>query len=115
MTNLGEHVSIRFRDKKGQEIDSEYCMRDLNILSHAQLIELDVGSQCGGHGICGKDRVRCVSGNPREDFSAVTAHEKEHLNESDLALGQRLACQVYPERDGIDATFEIQPLIKHRT
>ncbi|MBR7063458.1 MAG: 2Fe-2S iron-sulfur cluster binding domain-containing protein, partial [Clostridia bacterium] len=47
---------------------------------------------CGGHGKCGKCKVR-VSGA----VSALTDAERKYLTEAELAAGMRLACQTYAE------------------
>ena len=44
---------------------------------------------CGGHGKCGKCRV-IASG----ELSPITATEREHLTEDEIARGIRLACQT---------------------
>ncbi len=85
--------------KDGQEFDSGACFRSLNLLAHAQMIELEAGSRCGGHGKCGNDRVVIASA----DWSKVnppTAIEKAHLTPAELASGVRLACQCFPGEDG---------------
>ena len=74
-------------------------LRGLNILGHAQLQELDLGSECGGHGVCGKDRVR-IDEKERHLFSPPTEVEKSHLSTQELEAGVRLACQCYPRADG---------------
>lgn len=85
---------------------TDFCERNLNLLAHAQAIELDIGSQCGGHGICGGDRVR-VPGSAL--LSPVTEPEREHLSPEELAQGWRLACQCFPERN--DAELKVQTRI----
>ena len=47
---------------------------------------------CGGHGKCGKCKVR-VSGA----VSALTDTERKYLTEAELAAGMRLACQTYAD------------------
>lgn len=71
----------------------------LNLLAHAQSIELDLGSECGGHGICGKDRVQ-VRPEDEAFLSNPTEVEKEHLSEKELISGIRLACQCFPNAPG---------------
>ena len=67
------------------------------------MLELDIGSECGGHGICGRDRVSALN---TPHLSPPTEHEKEILGEL-LSQGIRLACQAYPEKDGDSLSFEI--------
>jgi ferredoxin len=91
--------SVQFVDSAGRVQDSAMCEPQLNLLAHAQAIELDIGSQCGGHGICGGDRIR-ILGSP--DHSALLSppseSEIEHLSAEELAQGWRLACQCFPNK-----------------
>lgn len=73
------------------------CYRNLNLLAHAQIEELDIGSQCGGHGVCGGDRVQVSSNEP---LSPLSEAERKHLSAEEISAGWRLACQCYPSRDG---------------
>lgn len=98
-------MSIRFKTRAEGIKDSGLCEPHLNLLAHAQSIELDIGSECGGHGICGRDRVR-IPVNELGAFSAPTDHEREHLTESDLGFGIRLACQVFPESEDLQTELE---------
>jgi ferredoxin len=84
----------------GKRFDPGTCDRNLNLLAHAQLIELPVGSQCGGHGKCGRDRVR-IAEEGRVFLSRPTAIERMHLTDEEIGSGIRLACQCFPERDGV--------------
>lgn len=52
--------------------------------------------KCGG-GICGTCRCRIEEG--LENAGAVTAKERKHLTEEDLAEGHRLACQTTLQGD----------------
>ena len=97
-------ASVRFTDSSKTEHDSGMCERNLNLLAHAQAIELDIGSRCGGHGICGGDRV--LIQNDAASLSSITAIEKEHLTPEELAQGWRLACQCFPEKS--DQLIHIQ-------
>lgn len=62
--------------------------------------EFDVGSQCGGFGVCGGDRVKVLSGG--ELLSALSEAEREHLSPDEIASGFRLACQAFPQEDGAE-------------
>ena len=76
--------------------------KNLNLLAHAQILEVDVGSRCGGHGLCGGDRVRPIPGQPSCQFSPPTDAEREHLSPEELAQGWRLACQCFPEQSDLE-------------
>lgn len=89
--------------------DCGYTLQGLNLLGHAQLIDLFIGSECGGQGRCGKDRVR-IAQQDRQHFNPPTDIERRHLGEARLADGWRLACQCYPARDGLEVTVEYGPL-----
>jgi len=96
---------IYFINKTGQnsspqELLTVPCFRILNVLAHAQMEELDIGSTCGGHGVCGGDRIQITPGT--EGISPVTAREREHLSPEELQAGWRLGCQCWPEKDDLD-------------
>ena len=73
------------------------CYRNLNLLAHAQLEEIEIGSRCGGFGECGGDRIRIVRGG--EFLSPISNAEREHLSEAEIAEGFRLGCQTFPNSD----------------
>ena len=102
-------MSIRFFPAKGPRapLAETECLRGLNLLGHAQLNELLIGSSCGGHGICGGDRVR-VDPSHRASFSPPNEIEREHLSASEIDAGWRLACQCYPASDGLDCEIEVK-------
>jgi ferredoxin len=52
--------------------------------------------KCGA-GICGTCRCKIEAG--REHTDAVKDKERRHLNEADLAAGQRMACQTFVSGD----------------
>ena len=95
-------MAIRF--KTGDLVhDTGLCEPQLNLLAHAQCIELDIGSVCGGHGVCGKDRIR-ISPEDRSVFSPLTENEREHLTPDEIASGMRLACQCFPNLPDAEIT-----------
>ena len=82
--------------RKTERIGEVDCVEpNLNLLAHAQMIELAVGSRCGGHGKCGGDRVRILSGSVGA-LSPLTESEGIHLSTDEIAQGYRLACQCFP-------------------
>ncbi len=101
-------MTIRFQSK-GQVFDTGLCDRNLNLLAHAQCIELDIGSRCGGHGICGGDRVLIPEGLA-SSFSPVTDLERRLLGEELLAQGWRLGCQCWPENSDLSLNAEASPI-----
>lgn len=100
--------SVVFRGG-GKRHDVGSCHGRLNLLAHAQILELEIGSECGGHGVCGGDRVR-----PRPEdkakLSPVTDEEREHLSVEELAAGWRLACQCWPVSDSLDIEAEYRTI-----
>lgn len=97
-------TTLRFQKiSDGSASDSGLCERQLNVLAHAQIISLDIGSQCGGHGVCGGDRVRLKS---NADVSPITDKERVHLSAQELEQGWRLACQCFPNSVSKDIVFE---------
>ena len=57
---------------------------------------LNIRSECGGKGICGKCRVIIKDS---EAVNRVTDTEKRHLSRSEINLGYRLACQTMILKD----------------
>lgn len=96
---MQDEAGAVFRSEQGMERDAGFLERNLNLLAHAQAIELDIGSRCGGHGICGGDRVRIEPGPDGRPpaLSPLTEREREHLTPDEIASGWRLACQCFPE------------------
>ena len=95
-------MSITFK-KKNVLVLEVACHSKLNLLAHAQLEELDLGSRCGGFGECGGDRIQIRGGAAA--VNPVTELEREHLSAAEISEGFRLACQCYPDQN--DAVIEI--------
>lgn len=93
-------MSVRFfcQDEKISVVD---CFQGLNLLGHAQMEEIETGSECGGHGRCGKDRVK-ISALDSKKLNPPTEIEKKHLSVQEIEEGWRLACQAFPSADGLD-------------
>ncbi len=98
-------MSVDFT-KDGNSILRTECYKSLNLLAHAQLEELDIGSTCGGHGNCGGDRLK-ISENSRDLLSPFTEAEREHLTPQELKEGLRLACQAFPRAEHAELEVEI--------
>ena len=94
-------MSVRFHAKDGKISVCDFTERNLNLLAHAQAIELNIGSRCGGHGVCGGDRILTPESD-RPHLSPITDKEREHLTPVELKEGWRLACQCFPEESGIN-------------
>ena len=96
--------TIRFTQATGKnqvsDYDSGMCEPSLNLLAHAQAIELEIGSQCGGHGVCGGDRLK-IRGDTSA-LSPVTPAEREHFTSQELQEGWRLACQCFPQNSDLN-------------
>ena len=93
------HFEIEFTPPSGPTQRTGFCELNLNLLAHAQAIELDIGSRCGGHGICGGDRVRIIAtpGGTPPRLSPLTEREIQHLSKEEIEEGWRLGCQCFPE------------------
>jgi uncharacterized 2Fe-2S/4Fe-4S cluster protein (DUF4445 family) len=63
----------------------------LTIMEGASGHHMDIRSDCGGKGRCGKCQV---SVHPADSFSEPSDEETKVLSPEDLASGQRLACQA---------------------
>ncbi len=93
---------MNFSSSTGVPLGSlDFVETELNILAHAQCIELDVGSRCGGHGVCGGDRIK-LDPTTLALCSPVTDAEREHLSDAEIAAGIRLACQCWPNASTSD-------------
>lgn len=63
------------------------------VLQHIRRLGgVEIDSECGGRGVCGKDLIRLERGSA--SLTAVTSVERRLLNKSKLEHGQRLACQA---------------------
>ena len=91
-------MSVKFIHLENK-MDTGECIRELNLLAHAQLIELDIGSQCGGHGKCGKDKIR-LNPEDQKKVNPPTAIEIHQLTPIEINEGVRLACQCFPNDSG---------------
>ncbi|MEK6578960.1 MAG: hypothetical protein AABZ55_07015 [Bdellovibrionota bacterium] len=100
-------MSVSFKSPDGSSHDSGICEPKLNLLAHAQAIELDIGSECGGHGICGKDRV-LIPKKIMNMFSMITEAERHHFSDAELGAGWRLSCQCFPNRGSLNCEILIQ-------
>jgi Na+-transporting NADH:ubiquinone oxidoreductase subunit F len=77
----------------------------LNILGHAQIEECEIGSRCGGHGVCGGDKVRIMKGH--ESLSEVTEKEMKHLNTKEIKNHYRLGCQAFLNDPDAEVIVEV--------
>ena len=69
-----------------------------NILEHIRRVGgVEIDSECGGQGICGKDIIRIEKG--AENLTEFTAKEDHFLEQGILLSGQRLACQTRVKKD----------------
>jgi uncharacterized 2Fe-2S/4Fe-4S cluster protein (DUF4445 family) len=87
-----ENVVLMF---KSDGAKSEFN-RGTRILDAIREIGLNIRSECGGRGACGKCRVIVQESS---SFSEITDVERELLSSSDLKSGYRLACQCSVFRD----------------
>ncbi|MGQ9500756.1 MAG: ASKHA domain-containing protein [Anaerolineae bacterium] len=67
----------------------------MSLLDAARHLGVELASVCGGVGICGRCKVRLLSGR----LSELTAHEREALSQSEIEQNFRLACMAYPLSD----------------
>ncbi len=70
-----------------------------NLLEAIHQAGLQINNECGGAGICGKCRVKLLSGK-------ITSHETFILSESERQAGYILACTSFP---ACDLTVEMPP------
>ncbi len=99
--------TLIFRESsKVAQID--FIDSNLNLLAHAQTVELEIGSRCGGHGKCGGDRVQILDGST-VPLSALTEAEHKILTTDEIKKGYRLACQCFPNSNEGILLFAIFP------
>jgi len=83
-----------------------------NILEHIRRIGgVEIDSECGGHGTCGKDIIRVEQGF--RSFQDTTDVEKKIIPEDKRKLGQRLACQAMVAKDTEDIIIFIPDFGKY--
>lgn len=93
-------MSVSFwRD--GNKISEVECLQGLNLLGHAQIEEVETGSECGGHGRCGKDRV-WIRPEDRMKLNTPTFYEQKLLSTNLIERGWRLACQAFPNENNLE-------------
>ena len=99
-------MSVRFY-RDGKLVSDVDCYQGLNILAHAQIEELETGSECGGHGKCGKDRIVIIESD-RKKLNPPTLQEKKFLTADQIENGWRLACQAFPNTDGLEIEVSLR-------
>lgn len=93
-------MSVRFF-QDGKIISEVPCLQGLNLLGHAQMEEVETGSECGGHGRCGKDRV-WIRPSDRQLLNPPSFYESKLLSMNMLNEGWRLACQAFPNENDLE-------------
>ncbi len=73
----------------GETLD---ILKDENLLQTLKRHGIYLVASCGGKGICGKCRVKIISGK-------YTISSKGKLEPSEVSSGITLACQTYPDED----------------
>ena len=89
-------------------VNYEMTMKNMkreNLLEKLRKEGRFVENPCNGKGICGKCKVKILSG----DAGEVTETERHFLSEEELARGIRLSCMVYPEEE-----LEVETLQKEK-
>ena len=76
----------------GQRLVAEEA---LTVLAAARQVGLQLRSDCGGEGTCGKCLVRFVEAPPG---LPIHAGDRRHLTNQQLADGYRLACSAVVDR-----------------
>ncbi len=75
-----------WKNSKKEILDAK---KGKNLLQLLNENDYNIDSYCGGEGICGKCRIKLISGNHE-----ITNAEKDLLTEKDIDKGIRLACMV---------------------
>ena len=82
-------VELEPLDRRGR------FLHGVSVMEMARQLGVDLISLCGGAGKCGHCKVQIVKGQ----VSAPTSAEQEKLDDKELDLGYRLACQTYAKGD----------------
>lgn len=80
------HCQVNF-EPLGLKVD---CIPGISLIEAARLAEVNLLSICGGKGICGKCKIKLVSG----EVSSHTEVERRFLKKEEIIQGFRLACQT---------------------
>lgn len=79
----------------------------INLLAHAEMIELELPQTCGGQAECGTCRVRVVEGECTpargDEVELTTRHAKR------FAAGERLSCRARPRSDLVVEVLAVMP------
>ncbi len=68
------------------------CPSGVNILEYLRKRQFPVTADCGGHGICGKCKIRLLAGT-----LPVCKEDEKIFSKEELAEGIRLACKAVPK------------------
>lgn len=99
-----------------------------SLLDCARRLNIGINNVCGGSGVCGKCRVKVISGVSNE----LTEVEKGLFSPQEIKVGWRIACQLYAYSDlqiyippesmttslrmqleGLETQVPVEPLIKN--
>lgn len=73
-----------------------------SLLALAQKAGISIAALCGGVGVCGSCKIRCIDG----ELNPVQPEEEDEFSPDQLAQGWRLACMTVPCSD---ARIELPP------
>lgn len=86
--------SIKITVHSEKEIKSYVYQGGESLLSFLRKQNIHISANCGGIGICGKCKIRCLEGELEIGKTDSTFFSKKELDE-----GFRLACMAYPKQD----------------
>jgi uncharacterized 2Fe-2S/4Fe-4S cluster protein (DUF4445 family) len=89
-----ENVNILFEP----EAKKVQTPKGTTIFQAAKDAGVDIRSECGGKGLCGKCRIIVKKS---EDVSELTEPERKHLSKIEIDEGYRLACQAKVLKDTV--------------
>ncbi|MDR1773328.1 MAG: ASKHA domain-containing protein [Clostridioides sp.] len=89
-------MSYLLLKEKNQQLYKKYQLTEgKNLLDSLREYKIEMESPCGGNGICGKCKVKIISG----DINSITDEERRFLSNEELNDGVRLSCLVFPKGD----------------
>jgi ferredoxin len=93
MSDTPARITVIFVTNNAKQVEAD---ADSNLLRVSLREQGGIPFKCGA-GLCGT--CRCLIEHGIEHTAAVTARERKHLTDQDIAAGYRMACQTFVSGD----------------
>ena len=97
---------IAFVLPDGERVECDGYAR-LNLLAHAEMIELELPQTCGGQAECGTCRVRVIAGEATPPTG--DEHELRDRHAKRFRDRERLSCRARPKSDMVVEVLAVMP------